>query len=210
MPHAPIRHRARRLVIGLLVPLVALAAACQPAPTDPPPVGSEVPAVDPADYGAVALGGTDYPVPADARWVAPDGENSAPGTAEQPWRTLGHAVLNAPGGSTVVLRAGTYRETVEVPATRRLTIQPAPGEVVWMSGSDVVADWTADGEDWVHADFASPFTSENLDPTLVTPTSPMAGDPDMVFVDGVPLAQVGSRSAVELGAFFATTSRGRS
>ena len=200
MSNAQIGRRAGPFALLLLAPVVALVVACQPPP--PPPDSTEVPAVDPADYGALPLGETDYAAPADARWVAPEGDDTGPGTAEQPWRTLGWAVQNAPGGSTVVLRGGVYRETVEVPATRRLTIQPAPGEAAWMSGSDEVDGWIADAGAWVHAGFSSPFTAENLDPTLVNATSPMAGDPDMVFVDDVPLAQVGSRAAVVPGTFF--------
>jgi hypothetical protein len=202
MPHATARHRARPLLLGLLVPLTALAVACQPTPPPPPPPGTEPVAVDPADYGAQPLGTTTYAVPAAARWIAPDGDDSAPGTPEQPWRTLGHAVVTAPGGSTVVLRGGVYREVVEVPATRRLTIQAAPGEEVWLSGSDEVTGWVGADGVWVHTGFSSPFTAGALNPTLVNPTSPMAGDPDMVFVDGAPLRQVGSRTDVVPGTFF--------
>ncbi len=203
MPYATSRHRARALLIGLLVPLTALAVACEPTPptepTDPP---TEPVAVDPADYGAQPLGETSYPVPAGARWVAPDGDDGAPGTAEEPWRTLGHAVTSTSSGGTVVLRGGTYPEVVEVPATRRLAIQAAPGEAVWLSGSDEVTDWDGAGGVWVHAGFSSPFTAGNLNSTLVTPSSPMAGDPDMAFVDGRPLRQVGSRAGVVAGTFF--------
>jgi len=202
MPNALIRHRARPLALGLLASLVALVVACEPAPTEPVPDGREVAAVDPADYGAVPLGETAYLVPVDARWVSPDGDDAGPGTAEQPWRTLGHAVVTAPGGSTVVLRGGTYPETVEVPATRRLTLQAAPGEAVWMSGSDEVTGWVAEGGAWVRPDFVSPFTAGSLDPSLVNATFPMAGDPDMAFLDDAPLRQVGTRAAVVPGTFF--------
>ena len=201
MPDAPARHRARRLLIGLLAPLVVVAVACEPPPTEPPPPSGEVAAVDPADFGAAALGSTAYPVPADARWVAPDGDDAAPGTAEQPWRTLGRAVQATPSGGTVVLRGGTYRETVEVPSTRRLTIQPGPGEAVWMSGSDPVTDFVEVDGLWVRSDFASPFSAGTLDPSLVTTTFPMAGDPDMAFLDGRPLRQVASHTDVVPGTF---------
>ena len=203
MPHEPVRHRARLCLLGALAPLVGLVVACEPAPPPTEPAGPPVEAepVDPADFGAAPLGSTAYPVPADARWVAPDGDDAAPGTAEEPWRTLGRAVQAAPGGGTVVLRGGTYRETVEVPSTRRLTIQAAPGEVVWMSGSDPVTGFVEGGGRWIRSDFSSPFSAGVLDPSLVTSTFPLAGDPDMAFLDGRPLRQVGSLAAVVPGTF---------
>jgi hypothetical protein len=203
--HHPVRHRARPLLIGLLAPVVALAVACEPAPppsTQPPAPMPEVEAVDPADFGAAAPGSTAYAAPADARWVAPDGDDAGLGTAEQPWRTLGRAVQAAPGGGTVVLRGGTYRESVEVPSTRRLTIQAAPGEAVWMSGSDPVTGFVESGGLWIRPEFSSPFSAGTLDPSLVTSTSPLAGDPDMVFLDGRPLRQVGSLAGVVPTTFF--------
>jgi len=202
MPDAPFRHRARVLLTALLAPLAGLVVACQPTPpVEPPPPVPPV-SVDPAGYGAAPLGSTAYPVPAVARWVATDGDDAGPGTEAQPWRTLTHAVAAAPAGSTVLLRGGTYRETVEVPATKRLTIQSAAGEAVWLSGSDPVDGWVGADGAWVRLGFVSPFGPGTLNPTLVTPSAPMAGDPDMVFVDGQPLRQVGARAGVTAGTFF--------
>ncbi|HEX6389087.1 MAG TPA: DUF1565 domain-containing protein, partial [Solirubrobacteraceae bacterium] len=39
--------------------------------------------------------------------VAPTGSDSAPGTAEQPWRTIAHAARSAPAGAIVDVRGGT-------------------------------------------------------------------------------------------------------
>jgi Right handed beta helix region/Protein of unknown function (DUF1565) len=47
-------------------------------------------------------------VPAGARYVAPDGLDSNPGSREQPWRTLQQAEAAARPGTTVVLRPGSY------------------------------------------------------------------------------------------------------
>jgi len=136
------------------------------------------------------------------RILVVDDDDDVQSAVARTLRVEGHAVVTAPGGSTVVLRGGVYREVVEVPATRRLTLQAAPGEVVWLSGSDEVTGWAGAGGVWVHTGFSSPFTAGTLNPTLVNPTSPMAGDPDMVFVDGAPLRQVGSRTDVVPGTFF--------
>ena len=48
------------------------------------------------------------PVPAGARYVAPSGHDSNPGSREQPWRTLAKTEAAAGPGQTVVLRAGSY------------------------------------------------------------------------------------------------------
>jgi hypothetical protein len=58
-------------------------------------------------------------VPPAARWVAPVGLDSNPGTREQPWRTLAHAEAAARPGDTVVLRPGTYGARGTVTALAR-------------------------------------------------------------------------------------------
>lgn len=49
-----------------------------------------------------------------AYFVAPAGDDSAPGTLEQPWRTIQRAADSAQAGGTVFIRAGVYREKVRV------------------------------------------------------------------------------------------------
>ncbi|AHF92641.1 polysaccharide lyase [Opitutaceae bacterium TAV5] len=45
--------------------------------------------------------------------VAPDGDDTAAGSPEAPWRTLGHAALIAAAGDTVEVRGGVYAEQVK-------------------------------------------------------------------------------------------------
>jgi hypothetical protein len=186
-----------RPVLALVAVLAAGLAACQPTPPPPPPAPGPT-------YGSAPPGGTAYAVPSGARWVAPTGANSGPGTSSSaPWRTLAYAIAGAPNGATIVLRAGTYPEgNLEVPSTKRLTIQSAAGEVVWLSGSDVMSGWTASSGDWFHDGFTTSFTAGSLDPALVQPEFPQAGDPDMVFLADRQLTQVGTRAAVVPGTFF--------
>ncbi|MBA2625967.1 MAG: DUF1565 domain-containing protein, partial [Acidimicrobiia bacterium] len=135
---SPLARLARFVLVGAV-------AALLPACTDPG-TGKEQAVPEPmAGYGAAPLGSVSYPVPPGARYVAPNGNDAAAGTEAAPWRTLAHAVSAAPGGSTIVMRGGTYRESVEVPATRSLTIQPAAGEEVWLSGSDPISGFVRDG-----------------------------------------------------------------
>lgn len=49
-------------------------------------------------------------VPAGTYFVSPAGSDSAAGTADRPFRTIGHALRLAKAGDTVLVRAGTYTE----------------------------------------------------------------------------------------------------
>ena len=44
--------------------------------------------------------------------LAPDGDDSGPGSRERPWRTLEHAAEMVRPGVTISLHAGTYAESV--------------------------------------------------------------------------------------------------
>jgi parallel beta-helix repeat protein len=47
-------------------------------------------------------------IPADAHYVSPRGDDSNPGTQQQPWKTLDKATSAPQPGDTVVFEAGTY------------------------------------------------------------------------------------------------------
>jgi parallel beta-helix repeat protein len=149
-----------------------------------------------------------YPVPAGALFVSSaSGSDSASGSVSAPLRSVARAVSLAVSGQTIVLRGGSYHERVEVPVSKKLTIQPYPNEAVWFDGSTPVTDWTPSGSVWV-----APWTVEfphnvsfsvgSHDPNWMTPEYPMAGHPDQVFVDGVALQQVASPSQVTPGRFY--------
>lgn len=155
-----------------------------------PPTGSAFPTVP------------DYPVPDGALFVSPAGSDDAAGTKAAPLRTLGAAIRKAPSGATVVLRAGTYREASGV-VRRRITIQPYPGERVELKGSVVVDDWRPRGEAWEHRGEPGELcTADCYLPGIIDPDHPMAGRPEMVFVDGKPLRQVAAITAVRPGTFY--------
>jgi hypothetical protein len=61
---------------------------------------------------AVSIKDTAYPIPGGAYFVSTSGSDTNPGTEAAPWRTIQKAVNSAPSGSTIVIRGGTYRETV--------------------------------------------------------------------------------------------------
>ena len=79
--------------------------------------------------------------------VSPRGDDTAAGTKEAPWRTLGHACEIAAPGDTVLLREGVYRETLTPKrsgeAGRPIRFHAAPGEKIVISGTEpLVGAWS--------------------------------------------------------------------
>jgi parallel beta-helix repeat protein len=189
------------------------------APSSPEPTTGPQPEPQPGidgvrgTPGALPVGAAQYEVPAGAIVVDPGGSDSNAGPVELPLGTLGAAITRAPSGSTIVLREGDYHGAFVIPQGRDLTIQPYPGEEVWLDGSRVVENWQPDGDAWVAPDWtvqfdASPTYSRGApDGTatgwqFVNPAYPMAAHPDQVWIDDVAQRQVGSRELLVPGAFF--------
>jgi hypothetical protein len=174
----------------------------------PPP-----PVTPPTTAGSAPVGSTAYPVPSTAIHVSPSGNDSASGSSAAPVRTIARAIAIVPSGGTVVLRGGTYRESVLIEG-KTVTIQSYPNEAVWLDGSVPVSGWVSDGAAWrkdgwtTRFDHSPTYTQGAPDGTkpywqfVNTATYPMAAHPDQVFVDGEPLRQVQSRSQVTTGTFF--------
>ena len=178
-------------------------------PTEPvPPVTPPAPAGGTA--GSIPIGQSSYAAPANAIYVVPEGsKTSGTGTKSNPVAGAQRAIDDAPTGSTIVLREGVYRESVTVPFFKDLTIQAAAGEAVWFDGSKPVTGWSQSGSTWT-ASWSTFFDnrvsfSAGQDETSwwVNDANPMAGHPDQVWIDGAPLTQVGSRSEVTEGTFYA-------
>lgn len=177
-------------------------------PTSPDPVDGVR-----GDPGAKEPGTLAYDAPANAVYAAPNGKDTAAGTKAAPVRTIAAALRLVPNGGTVVLRAGTYHEEVVIPAQKRVTVQPAPNEAVWLDGAKPVAGWKASGTTWVvdgwttKLDSSPTYTKgapDNTQPEwrFVDPAHPMAAHPDQVWVAGAPLREVSSAAEVTTGTFF--------
>jgi parallel beta-helix repeat protein len=80
--------------------------------------------------------------------VAPSGLATAAGTLKAPM-TIEQAVATAPAGSTIQLLSGTY-QTGDLVVSRPITIRPAPGANVKLTGSVQLAatEWQAAGNAW--------------------------------------------------------------
>jgi hypothetical protein len=154
-----------------------------------------------APSGTAAIKDTAFPVPSGAVYVSTSGTDTADGSVSAPLRTVEAAVQRAPTGGTVVLRAGVYREG-GIRIDKRVTLQSAPHEQVWISGSDVISKWLKDGTAWRARDWTSPFCQDCYPAGAIDRAHPLAGLPDQVFIDGVPLRRVGARRAVTRGTFF--------
>lgn len=83
--------------------------------------------------------------------VSITGNDHDRGDEAQPLRTMQAAASRARPGDTVRVHAGVYREWVRPPwggtsDAARVTFEAAPGEVVVISGAEVVADWRDEGD----------------------------------------------------------------
>ena len=177
------------------------APAPKPAPEQP--VGTPADLVgrvpSAADVGAGRVGSASYPVPSGALFVAPNGNDSAAGTAGAPLRSLERAVERVRPGQTIVLRGGVYNSQVKF-FTAGVTIQNYPGEEVWLDGSLPVGGFTRNGQGdyqarWTH-EFI-PAQSFSGEPgtgyfAFVGEHNKMAAWPDQVFLGGRQLWQVES------------------
>jgi trimeric autotransporter adhesin len=191
----------KRVLLCACVPvtcLLGVAASVAPAAA---PVLSESPAAVQSTAGSAVPGSTSYPIPSGAVFVSPAGNNSAAGAAASPLRTVAQAIARARSGSTIVLRTGTYHESIRIPSNKALTVQSYPGEAVWFDGSSAVTGWAKSGTTWVHSGWTAAF-SQGSNSSFINPAYPMAGHPDQVWTGGVAQAQVGSAGAVSAGKFY--------
>ena len=109
--------------------------------------------------GSLPVGSARYPVPSGAVFVSKSGSDWASGTLAAPLRTIQRAINIAPSGRTIVVRAGIYHESINIPSNRTFTIQAYPGEAVWLDGSSAVTGWVRSGSVWVKSGWTAAFNS---------------------------------------------------
>jgi hypothetical protein len=103
----------------------------------------------------------------------PQASDENPGSEELPWKTLSHAGETAQAGETVLIKAGTYRETLTVHNNGRLTDgRRRPERIVFQAyGNDKVI---IDGSEAVPADLWQPVPGESG--VYVIPLNPLLDD----------------------------------
>jgi hypothetical protein len=84
--------------------------------------------------------------------VSPNGDDANPGSADKPFKTINAAAQQAQAGDTVLVHAGTYRETV-APANSGvegtpIVYRPFENAPVIISGAEVITGWSKDGDAW--------------------------------------------------------------
>jgi parallel beta-helix repeat protein len=207
-------------VSSLSATTTASAPAPRPAPVTPAPPTVSGPTVSgsraSSTAGAVTIGSARYPYPSTAVFVAPRGSDSTGnGSAAKPFFTVAKAAGVAKAGGTIVLRGGTYHQSVFLPGNKALVLQSYPGEAVWFDGRRVVTAvasgkiWRVDG--WTSVfDHSPTYSAGKPDNTtafwsFINAAHPMASHPEQVFIGGTKLRQVGALSQVVAGTFFIDT-----
>lgn len=176
-----------------------------PTPTTVPPTTPPAdPSSSPGMKSVLATSGadldTDYAIPAGAIFVAPGGSNSNSGSQASPVGSIATAIAKAPNGGTVVLRGGTYRQSVGS-VNKSLSIQAYPHEYPVLSGADVVTGWTASGGVWRATSWTSPF-GQNQFRTDEVPTGSAAGKVEQTYRAGKALKQVLTQAELKSGTFW--------
>jgi parallel beta-helix repeat protein len=88
-------------------------------------------------YVRSAVGSAPYVLPADAYHVSATGSDDNPGTAQLPWRTLGHAAGAAQPGQTVAIHQGSYSRPGQITRLERSGTPNAPITFVGMPGEEL-------------------------------------------------------------------------
>ncbi|MBV3639171.1 right-handed parallel beta-helix repeat-containing protein [Bacteroides cellulosilyticus] len=78
--------------------------------------------------------------------VSVQGSDTSNGSSKSPFATISKAAYQAIAGDTVLIHGGVYREWVSpanggISPARRIVYMAAPGEDVWLKGSEVVTGW---------------------------------------------------------------------
>ncbi len=195
-----LRSAAASVAIALLAVGIAVVAPAARGTR----AGADAPSMP---YELATIAATSYPIPPGAVFVANWGSDRNPGTVGAPFATISHALAATPTGGTIVVRGGVYRESLGT-ITRRVTIQAYPNEQPWVKGSVVATLFSQGANGW-----ATPFTTrmcDNCYPSAALASGfPAAGLPEQVFVDGAPLRQVTSLTALDSGSFYAEPRWGR-
>src|SRR5690606_35929673 len=199
---------SRLLLLGLVVVTSLLAGSVVPIRRQAPAylVGGVLQTVT---ESSIEIADASYEVPAsNAIIVAKTGANTPHcGSIASPCLSIQYAVNKAPGGGSVVVRAGEDHEVVSI--NKPLTLQPYQNEKVWLKGSEEVTGWVQEGSVWRRDNWNYLWKTSGGAPigaaissNYIDDAHPMAGWPDMVFNDGISLTQVATKAEVSAGKFF--------
>lgn len=222
------RPSSRPVSASPTVPTTAPSDVVIPVPTTGPTTSPTPQSGGGLDPSGATVPLTNYAIPPGAIVMSPTGNDINSGTLDAPVKSLGRAISLAPAGGTIVMRGGEHRESymdsnrVIRHVNKSLTIQAYPGEQPWFNGTDVVVDgWTRSGNTWSRPwstphfcggayDVAidgqspvSPFLPRNspcgFADSLRDTAYPVAGDPQLAFVNGAQMLQKGNLAELAPG-----------
>jgi parallel beta-helix repeat protein len=142
--------------------------------------------------------------------VDPSGNDSNPGTAASPVKTISRAAQLAMPGDTVLIKPGTYHESVNLSrsgtADRPITFRAeTPGTVV-IDGADPLTGWTRDASN--PSIYSAPWNYDFMVGTSRTHGEGAASAPasvpyaEQVLANGSPMTQVLSFGELKAGTFY--------
>jgi hypothetical protein len=152
------------------------------------------------------------PTVGDTFYVSTSGSDNNTGSSSSPFRSIGKAANLAGPGDTVIIRAGTYRESISLKnngtATAPITFKAEQAGTVFIDGADVLSGWQSEGSNvystaWNY-DF---FYDKNGSRTNTSETD--VGYAEAFFYQNQPLKQVFSQSALSAGEFYVNWSTNR-
>ncbi len=112
----------------------------------------------PSEYGSTYDSTSILPeiVPDDAKYVDqthPAADDGNTGTEDQPYLTISGALVNAIPGDTIVVKEGTYRESISLPGgddSNPLTLMSYPGHRVVVTRMSQISGWVeTSGGIWI-------------------------------------------------------------
>lgn len=193
-----------------------------PTPLAPAPVPQESEAISQTLGNArpAPAPNTLSAIPSTALYVSASGNDLSGGTVKAPLRTISKAISKAKSGQTIVVRNGTYHESVVIPAGKTLKLRQYPGETVWLDGSKSITGFTASGKGWAKSgwnydfDTSPTYTRGAKDNTteawgFISADYPLAAHPDQVWINGTKQTQVSSASKLKAGTFYVDRSNNK-
>lgn len=196
MPSFP---KPRRLVSTLTA--ATLAASALIGLTNGGDTVSAAPTLDTVMAAAGTDLDTNYPIPSGAVFVAPNGSDSASGSQSSPVKSITTAISKVSSGGTIVLRGGTYRQSIGT-VNKPFTLQAYPHEKPVITGTDHVTGWKSYGSKWVTSSWTSPFGQNDYRSAEINSAYPAAGKVEQAYRNGRKLQQVLSLSSVGAGKFY--------
>ena len=139
----------------------------------------------------------------------PQASDEGQGTAERPWKSIGHAASKVAAGDTVIIRDGIYRERVVVKtdgsSNTPIRFQAAAGARVVVTGADQLIGWQkADSERPIYR-AAWPHRFNTWSKTMTHPGDEyhqLIGRCEQVTIDGYLMRQVLTTGQLAPGTFF--------